>query len=196
VGRYEVEWDIVFARINSWWDREIAACRLTDLPSRKAALDTLDRELEERTRQAKSEMQPVTTLFDSHRVASEQVADLLIGLFAPAGSTARFIEERGNMELDLTKLAFALAHFRAEHGTYPEKLELLVPKYIPTVPEDVFAGAPLLYQLNDDGGYLLLSVGLDGVRDKIPENGTEDAEDSGDDLVVRMRADAPPNSQQ
>ena len=79
VGRSRVDWDIVFARINAWWDREIAACRLPVRTTRKAALDTLDHELEERTRHAKGAKRLVTTAFDSRRL-SEQVADLLFEL--------------------------------------------------------------------------------------------------------------------
>ena len=60
----------------------------------------------------------------------------------------------------------------------------------------MFAAAPLLYQLNDDGGYVLLSVGPDGQHDEIPEDGTEDAEDSGDDLMVPMPAAGQRNVQQ
>mgnify|MGYP001212171874 CR=1 FL=1 len=193
-GRYRVDWELVFARINSWWDREIAACRLPVRAARKEALDELDREFEERTRHANDLKESVTTAFDSSRAVSERMADVLIALFAPAALAACDVEVRGKTELDLTKVAFALAHFRVEYGAYPDKLELLVPKYITSVPEDAFAGAPLHYQLND-GGYLLLSVGPDGQRDEIPEGGTKDAEDLGDDLIVRMRAVVPPSVQ-
>lgn len=190
-----VDWDLVFTRINSWWDREIAACRQPDLPTRNAALDELHRELEDRTPQPDVVKQLVTTTFDSRRVVSECMADLLLALLLPAASAACGAEERGMVDFDLTKLAIALAGYRADHGTYPETLGHLVPGYLTKVPGDVFAGAPLHYQVNDRG-YVLQSVGPDGERDEIPQDGMDDAEVLGDDLIVRMRAAVPPNGQQ
>ena len=39
-------------------------------------------------------------------------------------------EDRGLMRFDLTKLAFALAAYRADHGAYPATLADLSPKYV------------------------------------------------------------------
>ena len=146
VGKYEVDWDIVFARINSWWDREIAACRLTDRTTRTAAFDELDHELEERTRQAKSVMQPVTTLFDTRRVVSEQMADLLLERSRTSMRGACDIEEREKLELDLTKWRLHWLLLRGARARTPKNLSSSFPKYIRTVPDDVFAGAPLHYE--------------------------------------------------
>ena len=68
------------------------------------------------------------------------------------------------MRFELTKLAFALAEYRARHGSYPAKLADLVPKYVAAVPQDIFSGGALHYTLQGDG-YLLYSVGPNGKDD-------------------------------
>ena len=60
---------------------------------------------------------------------------------------------------DLAIQAYSLAH-----GRPPAKLGILVPDYLPEVPEDPFSGGTLVYRLTPDG-YLLYSVGVDGVDD-------------------------------
>ena len=64
----------------------------------------------------------------------------------------------------LTVLALEL--FAREHGHYPEKLEELVPDFLPTVPDDSHAPpkTPLRYRRDADGA-LIYSVGDNGTDD-------------------------------
>ena len=66
----------------------------------------------------------------------------------------------------LLTAVLALELFAREHGHYPEKLEELVPDFLPAVPEDTHAlpKTPLRYRRDADGA-LIYSVG---------ENGTDD----------------------
>jgi hypothetical protein len=68
----------------------------------------------------------------------------------------------------LTRTAAALAAWRADQPSgspaYPERLDDLVPRYLPAVPVDPFADTPLIYERRGDG-YLLASVGQNGVYD-------------------------------
>jgi hypothetical protein len=84
-------------------------------------------------------------------------------------------------------IAFALAAFRAEHGRYPAKLDDLAPKYLPTVPNDLFADKPLIYR-SSEHGYLLYSVGPNGKDDG---GKTCEVDPQCDDLRVRMPLDKP-----
>ncbi len=65
--------------------------------------------------------------------------------------------------LRLVRVALALRVFRLEQGAYPEKLEELT-RIIGHVPDDVFGAGPLKYSRRG-GGYVLYSVGHDGVDD-------------------------------
>ena len=64
----------------------------------------------------------------------------------------------------LTVLALEL--FARDHGHYPEKLEELVPDFLPAVPEDSHAPpkTPLRYRRDADGA-LIYSVGDNGTDD-------------------------------
>ena len=83
------------------------------------------------------------------------------------------------MHFRLTKVAVALAAWKAEKGEYPEKRGELVPEYLKKLPQDLFAEGALTYR-RVGKGYLLHSVG---------RNMTDDGGKSGglgfDDIAVR-----------
>jgi hypothetical protein len=110
----------------------------------------------------------------------------------PALSACAKAENRASTQFELTKLAFALAAYRADHGAYPAKLADLVPKCVAEVPKDIFNDGELHYR-QEGGGYLLYSVGVNGKDDG--GKGFEDATSKDtaggkdwDDLVVRIPA--------
>jgi hypothetical protein len=85
-------------------------------------------------------------------------------LFLPALQAASDVEDRANAQLQLLRLAAALAVFRAEHGAYPEKLDELVPGVLQELPVDLYTAKPFVYQ-RMNGGYLLYSLGANGDDD-------------------------------
>jgi len=58
----------------------------------------------------------------------------------------------------LCETAIALRLYRKEHRRYPETLQELVPKYLPSVPTDPFDGKPLRYR-REGAGFRLWSIG-------------------------------------
>ena len=66
--------------------------------------------------------------------------------------------------LDLAGLACALEKYRIETGSYPDELEMLVPKFVSKIPHDIVTGEPLKYR-RDGAEYLLYSVGWNGRDD-------------------------------
>ena len=72
--------------------------------------------------------------------------------------------ERGEARLELTRLAAALAVYRADHGEYPADLSALVPAVLPQLPTDLYTGKPFVYHRTKDG-YLLYSLGDNGTDD-------------------------------
>lgn len=81
-----------------------------------------------------------------------------------------------------TRLIIALERCRLAHGRYPEKLDELVPEFLPGVPEDPYSAQGFVYKRGDDpaakGSYTLYSVGDDG-----EDNGGQRAEHEHDALV-------------
>jgi hypothetical protein len=85
-------------------------------------------------------------------------------LTGDAASAATDMQDRTNTNLELIRVAAALAIFRAEHGMYPAKLNELLPGMLKRLPVDHYDAKPFVYRRTDDG-YLLYSVGDNGVDD-------------------------------
>jgi hypothetical protein len=96
-------------------------------------------------------------------------------LAAYAGVASR--ENEGIACQRLAVTALALERFRNQNGQVPEKLEELVPQFLPEAPVDPFDGSLLRYRRNA-AGYIVYSVGRDlsddgglGISDKNESDG-------------------------
>jgi hypothetical protein len=181
LSRAVINWDYVFRMGNNWYDRIVEAMRKPTYAERWAELSLIERDLHElavESRDWKRWLSP-------RAGPSQQVGATLVSMLSVTHGVCAKAEDRGAMQLEVTKLAFALAAYRAEHGTYPAKLTELVPKYVKTVPEDIFISAPLHYR-REGGGYLLYSLGPNGKDDG--GRGMEDRKEGEDcdDIGVRM----------
>ena len=83
--------------------------------------------------------------------------------------------DRQHAEVYQAKLGIALQLYHAQHGNYPEKLNVLVPDYLDELPKDPFSNQPFVYQKKGTG-YVLYSFGSDGDDD----GGTSDNSRDGD----------------
>ncbi len=72
---------------------------------------------------------------------------------------------RAETERSLMLCAIALKRFELRHGKPAPSLEALVPEFLSEVPIDYMDGKPVRYRPTKDGGFLLYSVGSDGVDD-------------------------------
>jgi hypothetical protein len=68
-------------------------------------------------------------------------------------------------QIDAAREAIALERFRLKHGAFPEKLEELVPEYLPMVPLDIYTKKPLIYKRTEGGTFVLYGVGKNHVDD-------------------------------
>ncbi len=75
--------------------------------------------------------------------------------------------------LDLARLALALNTYYNDQGEYPPRLDILAPRYLPTLPQDPFTQQPYHYRRHDRGCEVW-SVGPDGGNDQ--SNATADIE--------------------
>jgi hypothetical protein len=183
-----IDWDLILRMGNSWFDRIADALRK---PTRVAQRESL-RKLDEDFRKLKATAENTASLEksmrgDPRKAFSERLGQVILIMFSPSIATERSVEDRATMTFELTKLAFALAAYRADHGSYPVKIADLAPRYVREVPKDLFNDAELHYRRGGDG-YLLYSVGAngkdDGGRGYDDRKGGED----WDDLAVRMPA--------
>ena len=63
--------------------------------------------------------------------------------------------------IHLALVACALERHRLAHGTYPETLDALVPRFIGRLPHDIIGGQPLKYRPGPGDRFTLYSVGWD-----------------------------------
>lgn len=185
-----LDWDIMLRMLNSWYDRMADAASKPTRAERQEAMAQVDKDIRKLQKTAKDWMSlGLSMLANPRKAISEQFGENFVVLFLPALSACTNADDRSAMQFELTKLAFALAAYRAENRSYPVKLADLVPKYVTEVPKDIFNEAELHYRQEGEG-YLLYSVGVNGKDDggKTYTDTTEDID--SDDLVVRMPAAA------
>jgi hypothetical protein len=162
---WRVDWNHVLREGNRWFDRLETAARTSSFQDRQIALIEYNGDLNEQVHSVKNPARVATTFLNT-RARSAWVADSLLGLLMPALEAALAAEERATVFLDLTRVAAALAVYRAEHDNYPEKLEDLVPSVLEKLPEDLYSGNPFKYSRKPDGGYVLYSVYQNGTDDR------------------------------
>ena len=145
-------------------------------------------EFSEQLKLASAGSSTIPSLIHFQNDLSERVGQRIATLLFPAIGAANDAGHTAETRIELTKLSFSLAAYRADHGSYPAKLADLMPKYAAEVPKDVFSGNEFHYKLDGDG-YLLYSVGRNGkvhggrgYEDR--ENGTDGG---GDDIAVRVQ---------
>jgi hypothetical protein len=92
-----------------------------------------------------------------------QIRYWLSSLAIPNYSRATETALRNETERQLTLAAISLARFRFAHGSLPQQLSQLSPEFLTQAPYDPMSGKALHYRPGPDGGFLLYSVGLDGI---------------------------------
>jgi hypothetical protein len=173
------DWNVALVMMNEWMDRHVAAARIEDPKVRTAEAARIDADLRATVAEVRQPMEMASS-FMSRSAASNRNAKILAGLTLPALTTVFQAEARTRTRQEVLRVGIALAHYKAEHGEYPENVDVLVPKYLSVVPTDLFAGTPLVYKTRANG-YLLYSLGANQVDD-----GGKSYDANGDDLVIEV----------
>jgi hypothetical protein len=181
-----VNWDPALRNANHWFDRYFVALRIADRTARELELAAIGQDLKILKKQV-ADTGPFEMLSLGPASRGEMIGNIMISLMLPAFDKVQGALERCEQGQRNLHLAFALAAYQRDHGQYPAKLEELTPKYVESIPDDLFSGNPLIYRLVDKG-YLLYSVGPNG---KDEDGRGNNDEPRGDDLSVRMPAPKP-----
>ncbi len=179
-----IDWLPAMRSLNTFYTRSSTAMRLTDRAAREKELDALEKELNELVKKNRDEaaLQALIKEAGAGKVVGQQLGNTLVALLAPAVRKVQQAHDRvAQVERNL-HVAFAMAAYRADAGRYPAKLADLAPKYLAAVPDDLFAGKPLIYK-PEGKGYLFYSVGVNGKDDG---GRWYDDDPPGDDPGVRM----------
>lgn len=192
--RAGLDWEEALRTFNRWCDRLEEVSRERDRLLRSKRLDELDAELKRAGKPARAATEKFSWLpiIAQIRAGQGQAAarQWTLELFSSMTKMHRRVAWAFDCLEELERLmdvAFALARYRDQVGQYPERLEQLVPQFLPRIEPDIFSGKPPIYRRTATG-YLLYSVGLNGRDD---EGRTSRDTPSGDDIVIRMPP-APP----
>jgi membrane protease YdiL (CAAX protease family) len=183
-----IDWDLILRMGNSWFDRIADALRKPTRAAQKESLRKLNEDFRDLRKTAENAASLEKAMRgDARKVFSERLGQVILIMFSPSIALETSVEDPAAMTFELTKLAFALAAYHADNGSYPAKLADLTPKYVREVPSDIFNDADLHYR-REGGGYLLYSVGINGKDDGGRSYDDRKQGEEWDDLVVRMPA--------
>ena len=112
----------------------------------------------------------------------ERYNNMITLLILPAVGKSFEATGRTAAKRDLTRCAIAAERFRIAHGRLPQKLDELVPQFLPAVPTDPFDGQPLRLKANEEE-LVFYSVGANRKDD----GGVENEERSEPDLTVQLK---------
>jgi len=156
-------------RLNRVYDEFVEAARIVRYEKQRRRLEKLEERYDisigglwQRLTSARRWFIFTVSLAEAKRaMITTQVGEVLTGVLSPAYSAAYKAKWQARMANDLNPVALALAGYRREHGTYPKELAALVPRYLDTVPNDIFVDKPLRYRQMPDGSARVYSVGPD-----------------------------------
>ncbi len=181
----KIDWEPAFRNGNLWYNRIAAASRLKDRSQREREFDKIDEDLKAVKKSATAQAGLVAQVLagkDPGKSVGTAIGSVMISLWTPAVRKVQNAADRDEQIQRNLHVAFALAAYRADNGRYPAKLDELAPRYLASVPGDIFSGKPLIYRPAANG-YLFYSVGVNGQD----EGGRWfDDDPPGDDPGVRM----------
>ena len=109
------------------------------------------------------------------RFAHRTPYNVLAAMLLPAVFRAVEGAATAQSTVNLAQVACALERYRLAEGAYPEDLNALKPRFLPSVPRDVVNGEPLIYRRPAPDRFVLYSVGLnlkdDGGRPALGKQG-------------------------
>jgi hypothetical protein len=179
-----VDWDPALQAVNRIYDRMGAAMRDKDRNASQAQWNQILTEIRALKQTVESGPGAAASggTDQAAKVRGRFVGDVVIFYLVPAFHRVRGAVDRNEQAFYNVRLAFTLARYFQDHGGYPQRLDMLVPAFLPEIRPDLFSGRPLIYRPNANG-FLLYSVGEDGQDDQ--GRGYEDAP-KGDDVSVAL----------
>jgi hypothetical protein len=181
----DIQWDLALRYGNEWFDRVAAAMRVKERSAREQRFGQIADGLKQI--KAKSLKQPALEQAlvgekSTPETRGQALGEVLLSLLLPFMARVQNAADRVEQVQRNVRVAFALVAYRSEHGSFPQRLTLLAPRYLAEIPGDLFTDRPLTY-LPDEEGFLLYSFGQNGRDD---QGRSYDDDPPGDDLRVRL----------
>lgn len=183
-----IDWGATAIVMNEWYDRLVTALRERDFRKQRTMLDAVTEDLKRLRANVTEPSQLLARLFAGkpREEVGRLFGEFLVTLLLPAFSNASVAESRTEARIEVMRLATAAEVFRRTTGSYPERLDDLVPRFAKRIPPDPFSGKPLVYEPSRRG-FLIYSVGDNGRDDDGRTTDDRDSpEDEFDDIAVRV----------
>jgi hypothetical protein len=152
-----VDWNETLIVGNRWYDRCTKVVKIKSVPERRKEWKKLEQELQDAMPSAQG-LQVAKLLFASKKTKGRSMANILLSMNIPVLDVATNAGSRADDQRQLTVVAFGLEAYREKHGLYPGDLNALVPRYIKSIPQDIFIEQPYKYETNGKD-FRLFSVG-------------------------------------
>jgi len=181
---WTIDWNIVMREGNRIYDRFDAAMKLKSYQARRTAMTKIEDELKlvRANVSAKGFLLAAVTEESTSEAIGKLVGNVLAASMVPSLSGVNRAYNRSVQTHENLLLAFALADWKEQHGSYPATLNDLVPDFVSKLPTDAFSETPLTYR-REGNGFIFYSVGVN----EIDDNGRSyDDEPKGDDLFIRL----------
>jgi hypothetical protein len=170
-----MDWDSILRTGNRWYDRVVTATRGTDRATRENEIKQIDEELKAMLKAAGTPADLIKAIREKEIPDKEVSKHLGCILTELALIRIRYLQKAADRHEQARRngqVAFALAAYHGDNGSYPEKLDRLAPNYLEEVPSDLYSGKALIYRPSEKG-YLLYSVGFNGQDEG--GNGSDDS---------------------
>ena len=187
-----VDWDSILRKGNRWYDRMVATAELGTFRERREAFAVIEADLDQLGASVGDARNVWSVIISPRATVSEQLGNVFVSLLLPALSAAMEAEGRAMALGRMNEVTFALAAYRAAHGTYPATLADLEQEQKTPLPGDPFSGEAFRYRREDEG-FVVYSVGPN-LRDddgKVyyldrDENGEPGQKSEWDDFRIRV----------
>jgi hypothetical protein len=116
------------------------------------------------------------------RYRSQWIGDLICQYMNPAWEGYYIAMDKTQALFDLHRIAIALERYQREHQTYPETLDVLVPKFLDEIPLDIFTSRDTITYQRTETSFLLYSYG----QNEKDDNGNPKDTIGNSDIVVQF----------
>jgi len=190
-----IDWDVPLKRANEWFDELVSIAEKPTYAERAAALEEFEmaiKTIADNLPNAPSLMGSLLSGRSARNSVSHYVGERISAFMLPAVAQAHEAHTHARAVARLNLLAAALAAYRANHGQWPERLDMLTSEYLDELPVDPFTDAPFRYERRENG-FLLYSLGLNIEDDSdmnldpdLDESAPEELHPECDDIRIQV----------
>jgi hypothetical protein len=154
VDRDSVDWNVVLQRINGVCDEATAIMKAPSFKDEQIGRQIFDWKMQKIRANLQAHPSLAKEPGETDQAYTQRVADAILSAFSPSFWRAEDTCRMGLMHDMMARAVVAAAQYRADKGSWPDKLENLVPAYLPQAPLEMFSAAgtePIQYQRTDLG---------------------------------------------